>query len=239
MKEKLAALYALQQLDSALDLLKRQYAALDAGRAEEAALKQQTNRFQESADSLNATTAALHDAELELKTVETKRAEEEKKLYGGTVRAAKELQSIQDEIQMLGRQRGKLDEHILELMEKLESSRQAEAAARREKEIAETALEKKRAEHKRDSEAIAAKARTLAAERKQAAALVAADLMKRYESLKPARNGLAIVALVDGNACGGCKLAIPASVVARVQDGRTVELCQNCGRILFDAEGAK
>src|SRR5690348_3402483 len=110
MKEKLAALYTLQQLDSTLDALKKQYAALDAGRAEEAVYREAKAARDEAEAGLHTTTTALRDAELEQKTVEAKRAEYETKLYSGSVRVPKELQAMQEEVEMLGRQRGKLDE---------------------------------------------------------------------------------------------------------------------------------
>src|SRR5947209_20570505 len=101
MKEKLAALYALQQIDSALDALKRRYAALDPGRVEETAHQSAKGAHDEAASALHATTASLHDTELEQKTVEAKRSEYETKLYSGAVRVPKELSAMQEEIEML------------------------------------------------------------------------------------------------------------------------------------------
>ncbi|HZT41328.1 MAG TPA: C4-type zinc ribbon domain-containing protein [Chthonomonadaceae bacterium] len=235
MKEKLAALYALQQLDSALDALKKQYAALDPGRAEEAAYRAAKAAHDEADANLHTTTTALRDAELEQKAVEAKRTEYETKLYSGSVRVPKELQAMQEEVEMLGRQRGKLDEKILTLMDDLEGVRAREAEARQRLTETETALRAKRATYKQEAERMQAQARELAAQRKQAAAAVAPDLIRRYESLRAMKGGVAIAPLEDNNACGGCKMGLPSQLVHRVRVGTTLEFCDNCGRILFDA----
>ena len=62
------------------------------------------------------------------------------------------------------------------------------------------------------------------------------NLIKRYESLRLSKAGVAIVALQDGNACGGCKMALPSSLVTRIHAGTGMEICQNCGRLLYDLE---
>jgi predicted nucleic acid-binding Zn-ribbon protein len=235
MKEKLAALYMLQQLDSALDALKKQYAVLDPGRAEEAHYREAKAARDEAEAGLHTTTAALRDAELEQKTVEAKRAEYETKLYSGSIRVPKELQAMQEEVEMLGRQRGKLDEKILALMDEIEGVRARDDETRQRLTEAEAALRAKRTDHKEKAERMQAQARALATQRKQVVAGVAPDLLRRYESLRAAKGGVAIAPLEDNNACGGCKMGLPSQLVQRVRAGATLEFCDNCGRILFDA----
>ena len=65
LKEKLAALLALQQLDSALAALQRQYAALDHGAKERSALESAQAAHAEAESRLHTTTAELKDTEFE------------------------------------------------------------------------------------------------------------------------------------------------------------------------------
>lgn len=239
MREKLSALYALQQVDSRLDQLKKQYSALDPGRKEEAEARQAREAHEAISSTLTNSSAALHDAELEQKTVEAKRDEVQKKLYGGTVRVAKELQAMQEEVEMLGRQRSRLDEQILTLMDAIETERNLELEASAARASAEEKLAACQAAYKQAADQLATEARATSAERKQAAAAASPDLMKRYETLRAAKAGLAIVAIEDGNRCGGCKMSLPSAVLARAAEYRTIELCQNCGRILFDTREPK
>jgi predicted nucleic acid-binding Zn-ribbon protein len=79
-----------------------------------------------------------------------------------------------------------------------------------------------------------AQALELSKQRAAAAVTVPPDLLKRYDRLRPTKNGVAIVAIVDGNMCGGCNMGLPSSVVTRVREGSAVVLCDNCERLLCD-----
>jgi hypothetical protein len=58
------------------------------------------------------------------------------------------------------------------------------------------------------------------------------DLRKRYEMIKGARNGLAVVP-VWKEVCGGCHMNIPPQLYIELQ--RSVDLlsCPNCNRIIY------
>ncbi len=235
MKEKLAALYALQQMDSAMDALKRQYGALDVGLAEKAAFDQAKAAHQEADAALTTTTTDVRDLELEQKAVETKRQGEETKLYSGKVQNPKELQAMQDEVEMLGRQRVRLEEKMQALMSDLETRRTREAEAQAARKKAQSAFSAKTKAAKAAAETIATQARTLAGQRNGLAHTIDAALLKRYDALRAAKGGVALAALEDSNACGGCKMALPSSVVTRVRLGDDIEVCDNCRRMLCEA----
>jgi predicted nucleic acid-binding Zn-ribbon protein len=236
MKEKLAALYALQQLDTALDALRRQHAAIDVGKAEHAAYEAARAAHAEAETALHNTHAALRDAELEQKAVEEKRADYETRLYSGKITAAKELQAMQEEIAMLGRQRSRLDEKILALMDELEASRVREAETKAAQAAAVTAFRTKNNAAKEQVETITAQFHALTSQRAEDAKQIAPDLMKRYDSLRASRGGLAIVPVVDGNTCGGCRMGLPTNLVERVHEGVAIQVCNNCQRILCEEE---
>lgn len=229
---QLLALYHLQQLDSALEALKKQYNALDPGRVEQTAFSTAKTAQEEAEAALHATGVALHDSELEQKSVEAKTADFEKKLYGGTIRVPKELQAMQEEVEMLKRQRGRLDEKILTLMDELEAQRVREAETRQARTASEEALKTKQAAYKKEANTLVAQARELQAQRAEAVKPIPPALLKRYDSLRASKAGVAVAPLEDGNACGGCKLGLPSSLVERAQEGRGIEVCDNCGRIL-------
>ena len=113
MKEKLLALYELQQLDSALDAIKRQYAALDRGQAEKAEYDTLKAAHNEALAALHAIEAEVNDATLERQGAETKRKQTETKLYSGSVSNPKELQAMTDEVDSLTRRRERLDEKLI------------------------------------------------------------------------------------------------------------------------------
>src|SRR5437660_7702940 len=97
---------ALQELDSEIERLRKELARLDAGaevRRQYEALRVHSEKLEAQ---LRASRAELADAELDLKGVEQKKKDFEKRLYAGTVTNPKELTAIEREIEMLGRHRG-------------------------------------------------------------------------------------------------------------------------------------
>src|SRR2546429_1144624 len=130
MNAALPALYELQLIDSALALATRQLKALDTGAREQAAADTARAAHESAAALLHETSGNLKDSELELQTVEKKRSDFEGKLYSGKVSAPKELSAMQEEIEALGRQRGKLDERILTYLEEIETRRTDEASTK-------------------------------------------------------------------------------------------------------------
>lgn len=238
-KTQLQALYQVQQLDSALAALQKQYGAMDQGRAEKAALDAAKAANQEADARVHASSATQTDTELELKAIEAKTAEYETKLYGGTIHVPKELQAIQDEVEMLKRQRIRLDEKILTTMDELEANRKLKAETQARMTEANRAYKLKAAAAKLEAATLVDQARTLTAQRAEAVKTVPPSLLKKYDVLRNVKNGLAIVMLEDGNACGGCKMGLASALVVRIQDGLSMEVCDNCGRLICPPEGKK
>jgi predicted nucleic acid-binding Zn-ribbon protein len=58
------------------------------------------------------------------------------------------------------------------------------------------------------------------------------DLLKRYNTLKDKRNGIAVV-LVKNEGCQGCYVNIPPQLYNEVQKNKEIILCPNCNRILY------
>jgi uncharacterized protein len=61
-------------------------------------------------------------------------------------------------------------------------------------------------------------------------------LLASYEKIRSNyRNGLAVVP-VERDACGGCFYSIPPQKQSEIKQRKKVMVCENCGRILIDAE---
>ena len=233
-KAQLLLLYDLQQLDSALDALKKLYGALNQGKAEQAAHEAAKAVHKEADGELKVVQTAIRDAELEQQSIEAKKTEEEAKLYSGKVRSPKELQALQDEVEMLDRRRATLDEKLVILMDGLETRRKRAAGTKQELNAATAALRAKVTAFNKETETMRSQALELSKQRAASSAAIPPDLLKRYDRLRPTKNGVAIVAIVDGNMCGGCNMGLPSSVVTRVHEGSAIVLCDNCERLLCD-----
>lgn len=231
MKDALMALYTLQEVDMALAVARQTLDGLDRGDVERAAAETARTLFQRLTKTLHDTSADLTDAELELQSVEQKKKQYEDKLYGGRVTNPKELTSMQEEIEALGRQRGRLDERILVLMDQVENIKAQVQDAREKLAAAEAALSRKEAAYRDAYREISERIAGLEERRDQAAKALPVALLKRYEAIRAQRGGVG-AARIEGGVCSVCRTSLPTNLVRRVQAGETVELCENCGRIL-------
>jgi predicted nucleic acid-binding Zn-ribbon protein len=235
MIEALAALYELQRVDIALMKAEAKFRALDVGSSEKATLDAAQAAWDEHSHNFHTTSGNLHDAELEQKSVEIKRQEFETKLYSGKVTAAKELKSISDEIEALGRQRARLDEKILEYMDEIEGKRTLEAESKATLDEAKAAYEAKASAAKEEDDALRIRIRKLRARRDKEAAAIAPALLKRYELTRATKRGVGIGLLEPNKDCSVCHTNQPMSVVIGVEEGKSIVTCENCGRILCKA----
>jgi len=234
MKEQLAALYLVQQQDSLLEALKRQFSLLDSGKTDKATFDLADAAQKEAKEAFNRASGELKDAELEVQQVEEKRKDYETRLYGGKVHNPKELQAMQDEVEMLARLKAKLDDKIIGLIE-VTDARKAELTAKAATlKVAKAAFNARVKLYKVQADEIRAQAQLVVNQRGAVAAKVPPVLLKRYDALRAVKAGIAIAALEDGNACEGCKMALPSSVVTLVHEGLRIETCMNCGRMLCE-----
>ena len=58
------------------------------------------------------------------------------------------------------------------------------------------------------------------------------ELLKKYETIKSKRNGLAVV-LVWKEVCGGCHMNIPPQLYIELQRSTDLLSCPNCNRIIY------
>jgi len=231
MNQTLVALYAVQEADSALASAYKKYRALDQGQVEQAAAASAKAAAERVSGEFHETTRDLHDAELELKSVEAKRKDYESRLYGGKVTAYKEIEGMQHEVEALGRQRARLDERILELMDLVETRRAADAETAAHLKAADEAVARKQAQFKTVGRQLALEMQTLKAQREALAQPIPAPLMKRYETIRAAKSGVGI-GYVNAGQCSVCHQQLSAYLMTAVEDTDAVLLCENCGRLL-------
>jgi len=224
----------LQDLDSRIDALLRERAALDDGTRLKQAYDAVEASLAEAQNRLHNFEAEQANAELELRGVEEKRATVSKKLYEGKVTNPKELSAMEQEIEMFGRQRGRLDERILVLMDEIETTGAQVEQLTGERDAARTAWEEQVASYKRDLARINAELKQLTPERAAQAGAIDPNTLKRYEDLRRRSANLAAVRIIDGR-CAGCRTSVPAFHARQAEAGERYTFCENCGRFLLHA----
>jgi predicted nucleic acid-binding Zn-ribbon protein len=198
----------------------RRLGALD-GRAKEARLQR---------DDLAGRQSSL---EQQIEASRARRQALEKRLYGGQVAAARELQAMSEEVKHLARHISELEDRELEVMEALEPVDGELQAADVERDALEEETTRVGAALKEAEGQIDAEITAQSAARAAAAGKVRGDLLNRYEQLRAKLGGTGAARLV-GASCGGCHLALPAMEIDRIRKAPpdTVITCEQCGRIL-------
>ena len=173
---------------------------------------------------------ALED---EIASVTGKIADVERRLYGGTVSAPRELQALQADQEALTRHRSGLEDQALELMEQREPVDADVARLEAEGAVVEDEAEQLRTAIAAAEAVIDAE---LAEEEKQralAATGLPDDLLDRYEVLRTRLGGIGAARLAGGS-CTGCHLTLSATDLDRIKHASPDALffCENCGRIL-------
>lgn len=233
MKEPLVELYALQQIDTEISRLKRRYAQLDNGREDSVLLQALTVTFQEAEKKLKEAQRNIADLELEANSIEEKRTREETRLYSGSVRNPKELKALQEEVESLGRRREKMGQERTLKFQELSLMRADLDEVTRKKNDCENRLKSKQTAFNSEAEGIVAEAKALMARRNNAVKEISPSLLKRYDTVRASREGLAIVLLEDDVSCGGCKMALPSANIRLIHEAQETIACDNCNRIVI------
>lgn len=225
-------LLALQSADNAIGELQRAREQLDQGDRIERALRIRQARLAQAEQKLHGLESEQRDSELELKSLENKKHESSRRLYEGRITSPRELQSLEQEINMLERQRQRLDEQILRRMDELDSARKAVANAQGQADEAEKALKIVRRRYDKECQRIEEEMARLLPERERLAGLIDPETLRRYDAIRRRQHNLAAVR-VENQACGGCRMKIGGALMRRVAAHETYVYCESCSRYLF------
>lgn len=227
-----AELYALQELDLALDADRAAVADAASRLGEPDELTAARERLAERQEALRAAERLFKEQEYEADEVRAKTDPLEKKLYQGNVTSPKELGDLQRDIDSLKRRRSELEDRALSAMESLEADQRACAEAERE-------LQELSERHRRDVEAAHRRTAELESEivdlerrRAEQAATIDRKLIQLYDRLQSNRQRRA-VAKVVGGACQGCRISLPMNLIQRARNGSEIVQCSSCERILY------
>lgn len=230
-----ALLLDLQGIDTALAQLAHrranlpELAELDRLARELSASEDQRARAQAEVDDLDRDIARQ---ERDVDQVRARKDKDSARLAAGTG-PARELEALQHELESLDRRQRELEDAELALMERREEAaatltgitdrlaagrqQRAELAARRDAALAEIA----------DQETRHAEAR------KPLVGQLPADLLALYERLRDELGGVGAALLRSGR-CGGCRLELAGSELARIRTTAPDQVvrCDECRRIL-------
>ena len=227
-----ADLYTLQEFDLAVDMRKIRLADIEAQLTETEELLSARAAFQEVGEKLRELSATQKELEWETGEIRAKAAVIDKKLYGGTVRQAKELEDLQKDLEALRRHAGAEEDKLLEIMEEVDATHRIWEKAKADLSATQEQWEREQAELISEKAAINTELADLHPRREAQAAEIDGSALSLYEILRTRRQGKAI-ARVERGMCQGCRITLPMSLVQKARSGLEVVQCVSCERILF------
>jgi predicted nucleic acid-binding Zn-ribbon protein len=224
----------LQELDSSIDRLIARSEELEEGEElRAAALKVQEleDRVGEIRLGLDSQRREQERLETEVASLDAKVGAEERRLYDGSVANPKELASIQAEVSSLRNRKGRIEDEVLEQMERREEMEgrlpplESELAEAREN-LAN--LDSEVAEELGQTKQSLAELR---GEREALALEFDEELLELYEDLRAQKRGIGAAALENG-VCSGCHQKLSPLELERIKHSEGIRRCEYCRRIL-------
>ena len=234
-EEKLNALVNLQKVDSKLDEIRILKGELPMEVADlEDEIQGLHARQMRVEEEINGITEFIEQKKNAIKDAQELVKKYEKQ--SENVKNNREFEAINKEIEMQQLEVKLCEKHIKDANEEI--SEKAIALEKAKKAIAakETVLSGKKGELEKIIGATEKEEKHFLKQAEDARHTVDARLLASYEKIrKNYRNGLAVVP-VERDACGGCFYSIPPQKQSEIKQRKKVMVCENCGRVLVDAE---
>lgn len=156
---------------------------------------------------------------------------EERRLYDGSVKNPKELQSIQQEIEGLVAQRTKLEDALLEVMGRIEATERDLGNAKKRASDLETRWQHRQQELRLEANRLGEAISLADQRRERQKGLINPRTLATYEDLRRRKGGAAVARLQAG-VCSGCRIQVPDAVRRKVFSPSLLAQCPSCERIL-------
>ncbi|MDX9720026.1 MAG: C4-type zinc ribbon domain-containing protein [Myxococcota bacterium] len=237
MKEQIRRLRELQALDLERDRLSEDVEKLRSK------LGEATSLLDSLLGALNAQKAQLQETKLThaTKVAERNKAEHdhnEAKSKFRNVTNSREYAAAEREMETFRKISTQLEEEVSSLSAAIEVAEASIASMEEKVNGLEQELEAERASVEEAAQIAVSKSSGIEERTKALAVGIRADIITRYRFIRSRRAGEAVVAAVDG-ACTGCFMRVPPQLYIRLQKRDTLEVCENCQRILFFPEEAE
>ena len=225
-------LFALQEIDLALDRARARLQEIEEGIQETDELIEMRQAKAEKEEALVGLRSKQRELEWEVDEVRSKAAEMETKLYGGSVRNPKELSDLDTDVRSLKGQATKREDVLLALMEEVEAADAERRDADAQYSGIENAWQANRAELLEEKARLEPEVERLEAQRSQQLAGIDRASLGLYQILRERRGGHAVAKLERGM-CQGCRITLPMNVLQKVRTGVGLVQCVSCERILL------
>ena len=225
-------MFHLQELDLEIARVEKERSSLEGHIGERSVLLKCETALQAAQERHQKLKMDHSDNELKAGSIRTKLESDRAKLYGGTVTNLKELQGLEQETTSLAADLQKRDEALIAMMEELEESNTALVDAEQRNSTQAVQWKSDQAEFTKQWQQLGESLENLTEERKETAGILPPTELRRYESLRTSKGGVA-VARVERGLCRGCLMTLPTHQMQKARMAREPITCNSCGRLLF------
>jgi uncharacterized protein len=224
----------LQELDSAIDRMVARIEELEAGEEVRMAadkVEELEDRVGELRLGLDSQRREQERLETEVASLEAKVAAEERRLYDGSVANPKELGSIQAEVGSLRSRKARIEDEVLEQMERREEMEGRLPPLESELAEARRRLTTLDSDMTRQLEEAKKALAELRSQREDLVPEFDEELLELYQDLRAQKRGVGAAALEDG-VCSGCHQKLSPLELERIKRAEGIRRCEYCRRIL-------
>ena len=233
MREQLYTLLLLQDIDREIVREEKRQKKLPARIQEIDNAKVKIERITlDKKESLKELRSKIKRKEIDVKEVNTKIEKHQNELYSGKTSDIKELKQLQKVIELLKKDRDKIEEDLLVLMDEEDDFKMNLSKAEKELANLDEQLQRRQKEVNQQEKEI-----KIIIEEKQKKRTEIVDkindreLIDRYNMLWGEKEGEVVVE-IDGSICSGCNLSLPSDIIYHLQRDDMLITCPNCNRIL-------
>ncbi|MDD2889716.1 MAG: C4-type zinc ribbon domain-containing protein [bacterium] len=148
------------------------------------------------------------------------------------IKTNKEYQAILQEISTEQAKISAYEEEILETLAQNETLTKEFQGLRNQMENNKKDTQLSQQELNKELETVKQELSVKIKERVELTKSISKSLFVKYEHIKQGRHGIGI-AEISGSTCKGCNALLPPQVIAEVQKGEKIWVCDSCGRILI------
>lgn len=227
-----ATLFRLQDIDRRIQNIHTRILEIEKKLTDISQLNVAENLLLKSEELLSDTQKTLRLAENNVKDQQFKIENTDKELYSGKVRNPKELQDLQNESAALRRYLEVLEDRQLEAMIALEEAEINYQNAVENIEKITATLQEQRINLSKELTNLKDDLERLQVERNAVIQAVNNDDLDLYVNLLGSRQGLAVVAIIDGT-CGACGTTLTPAMIQSAQSPSQIVQCHSCKRIIY------
>ncbi|HZP26796.1 MAG TPA: C4-type zinc ribbon domain-containing protein [Dehalococcoidia bacterium] len=225
-------LFALQEIDLAIDQRERRLAEIEEDLQEPEALITARQALEDVRQQQSQLQAQQRDLDLQTSEVRDKASQLESKLYSGTVHSPKELQDLQEDMMSVRRQASAREDALLAIMVETEDMAAALAQAEEALRAEERIWDEARSHLVEEKSRIESELADLRTRRQGSSSDVDQPALQLYARLRDRRQGIA-VARVERGMCQGCRISLPMSTLQKARSANNLVQCVSCERILY------